>query len=332
MINNILIFRTDRIGDLIVSCPAIITIKDYLKNSNITIITSKKNYDYAKSLNLFSEVYKFPNKNWFLKIFFVIKLIKKKFDYVFIFDGKERSIITSGLIRSKNKVALTPKIKLLYRIFNIKFFLDDEKSNLNDTFQNFLNYCEINTKITNFDFLKNKFNNKFSEQIKIKNYLHIHLDEKWFNDLYIKKYTDIRPAYSEFTEFLNIISKKNDILITTGLVNFALIDELKKNYIDKINDKVFIKKVNNRFIYLIYKPTFDDLESLLRNSNTLIACHGAITHAANSFSVKKIDILEESKIRFYKRFNSYLDDYNPIYRSSFNILKNEISQKILNSS
>jgi len=27
MINNILIFRTDRIGDLLVSCPAIITIK-----------------------------------------------------------------------------------------------------------------------------------------------------------------------------------------------------------------------------------------------------------------------------------------------------------------
>ena len=63
MINNIMIFRTDRIGDLLISCPAIITIKNYIKDSNITLITSKKNYEYARSLNLFDKVYKFPDKN-----------------------------------------------------------------------------------------------------------------------------------------------------------------------------------------------------------------------------------------------------------------------------
>ena len=36
MLNNILIFRTDRVGDLIVTCPAIITIKEYLVNPKIT--------------------------------------------------------------------------------------------------------------------------------------------------------------------------------------------------------------------------------------------------------------------------------------------------------
>ena len=97
-----------------------------------------------------------------------------------------------------------------------------------------------------------------------------------------------------------------------------------------MSDKIFIKRNFNKLIYLIYKPSFDDIESLLRNSKILIACHGAITHAANSFNVKKIDILEKSKISFYKRFTSYLDDYYPAYRSSFNILKNEICQKILN--
>ena len=53
---NILIFRTDRIGDLIYSCPVIFTIKQYFKNSQITLITSNKNYDYAKSLNIFYEI------------------------------------------------------------------------------------------------------------------------------------------------------------------------------------------------------------------------------------------------------------------------------------
>ena len=51
MLTKILIFRTDRIGDLILTCPTIISIKKYFKKCDITLITSNKNYDYAKSLN-----------------------------------------------------------------------------------------------------------------------------------------------------------------------------------------------------------------------------------------------------------------------------------------
>ena len=39
---NIIIFRTDRVGDLIVTCPAIITIKNYFEDPSITIVTSEK--------------------------------------------------------------------------------------------------------------------------------------------------------------------------------------------------------------------------------------------------------------------------------------------------
>ena len=84
-------------------------------------------------------------------------------------------------------------------------------------------------------------------------------------------------------------------------------------------------------IYLIYKPSFDDILSLLRNSKVLIACHGAITHASNSFDVKKVDILEKSKIVFYKRFTTYLKDYHPAYRTDFNSLKHEIYRLVQNS-
>ena len=48
MINKILIFRTDRIGDLIVTCPTIISIKKYFKECDITLIASNKNFEYAK--------------------------------------------------------------------------------------------------------------------------------------------------------------------------------------------------------------------------------------------------------------------------------------------
>mgnify|MGYP001175910525 CR=1 FL=1 len=327
MNNKILIFRTDRIGDLIVSCPAIITIKRSIVDSKITLIASKKNYDYAKSLNLFDEIYKFPEKNIFKKIVFIFKLIKKKYKYIYVFDGKERSIIAAGLIKSYYKLALTPKINAFYKMFKIRFFLDNEKTNLNTIFQQFLKYSNINVSISNFDFLKKKIDNNFSSKIPIRDYLHIHLDEKWSSNIYIKKYTDINPSFIEFIQFLDEINQKNDILITTGLIDFNLIEDLKTKYFEKLSDKIFLKRNGNKSIYLIYKPLFEDLESLLRRSKTLIACHGAITHAANSFNIKKIDILEKSKISFYSRFTSHLRDYHTVYRSNFNAVKSEIYKK-----
>ena len=47
---KILIFRSDRIGDLILTCPTIFTIKKYFKQCNITLIASDKNNEYAKKL------------------------------------------------------------------------------------------------------------------------------------------------------------------------------------------------------------------------------------------------------------------------------------------
>ena len=49
MSKRILIFRTDRVGDLIVTCPAILSIKEFFIDCEITLITSYKNNVYAKN-------------------------------------------------------------------------------------------------------------------------------------------------------------------------------------------------------------------------------------------------------------------------------------------
>ena len=164
MINKILIFRTDRIGDLLVTCPAIITIKKYFKESSITIITSNKNYEYAKSLNLFDNVIKFPKTNIFNKIKFIYALRKENFDYIYVFDSKERSILTSLFIKSKVKVALSNSIKVYYNFLKVKFIKDNENKNLMESYQKMLNYTNINTKIDNYKFIKDKKDNNFSKK------------------------------------------------------------------------------------------------------------------------------------------------------------------------
>ena len=135
---NILIFRTDRIGDLLLTCPAIITIKKYFPNSKVSIVTSEKNFQYAKNLHIFENVYLFPNKNILKKIKFIYKISKLFFDYIYIFDGKERSIIASIFIKSKNKLSLATKNKPYYKILNIKFFNDNKNELLNQIFQKFI--------------------------------------------------------------------------------------------------------------------------------------------------------------------------------------------------
>lgn len=325
MSNNVLIFRTDRVGDLILSCPTIFTIKDHLKNSKITLISSSNNHEYAKSLAVFDDVNLFPRFGLIKKIKFIYNLSKKKFDYVFILDGKNRSILSAFFLNSNCKVAIISerKINKLWNIFKIKFF-NNTNSNLINLFQEALGYCEINKKITNFNFLNKKIDNKFSLKIDIENYLHIHLDEKWCSNIYIKSYNDINPKFEDIVKFIEELSLKHNILITTGLVDFKLLQDLRNNFFTQKYENIYFKKTSNKSIFFVYKPTFADIESLLRKTKTLISCHGAVTHAANSFNVKIVDIIEKNKEAWYSRYTSYLNNYNLIYRNDFYKLKKNL--------
>ena len=151
---NILIFRTDRIGDLILTIPTILTIKKYFSEIDITLIASEKNYKYAENLGIFSQIYQFPKKSTFSKIFFIYKLHKKKFDYIFIFDGKERSILAAFFVKAKLKITLSPRIKSYYKMMRMKFIEDNESTNLNEVFQKMLFNSNINIQISNYDFFE----------------------------------------------------------------------------------------------------------------------------------------------------------------------------------
>ena len=63
MTKNILVFRTDRIGDLLLTCPSIKTIKQNFPESELSIMTSERNYTYAKTFDFIDNVYLFPKKS-----------------------------------------------------------------------------------------------------------------------------------------------------------------------------------------------------------------------------------------------------------------------------
>ena len=246
MVNNILIFRTDRIGDLLYSCPTILTIKNNFPESSLTLISSAKNELYAKKLNFFDNVFVCPKNGILKKIKFIFFILKKKFDYIFVLDGKKRSLISILFNKCRNKFVVYPdkKIISLFKIFNISFIKDDGKKPINDLFQEMINVSKINTKISNYDFLKNK-KYEDSYQLSISNYLHIHFDEKWFNNTYIKTLSEINPTEKDFVSFLkNVASKKNHILITTGNLKVGLLEEMKNTFFIKKAPQIYFKEIS----------------------------------------------------------------------------------------
>ena len=105
-----LIFRTDRVGDFLFSLLIIKLIKKNYPNSNITLVASEKNYEYAKTFNVIDKII-ILKKNLFSKINLVFKLRKKKYDVIIIHDGKNRSKFISFFLKTKKKISCAADLK-----------------------------------------------------------------------------------------------------------------------------------------------------------------------------------------------------------------------------
>ena len=120
--NKYLFIRTDRIGDFLLSAILFKAIKRNDNKSHITVIASKKNFNYIKKNQLVDDVILYPDSNFIKKIFFFINNIKKKYDLIGALDGKKRSIYLSLLVKAKFKILCTYK-SIYKKIFNSFFDL-----------------------------------------------------------------------------------------------------------------------------------------------------------------------------------------------------------------
>ena len=232
---KILIFRTDRIGDFLVSSLLINNFKLKNKDLKITVVCSDKNFLYVKNSRLVDNSLLLPN-NFFKRLLFYYKIFRKKYDVSIVLDGKKKSILTSILLKSKNKILVTNKniYKKLLSIFFTKIFyiLPNETKILElEKVSEYLNYNfeRKNTKYENLNNLVNK--NLINFINNVKNYNIFHLDEKWiFND-YIKTYSNIEPSEKDLMTFLKNLSNKTNknLLITCGGSKNYLIDFIKSN-------------------------------------------------------------------------------------------------------
>ena len=293
MKNRYLIFRTDRIGDLLVCAILIKSIKKNDLSAEITLITSDKNYFYAKNFPFIDQTFLLKN-NFFSKLSLILKLRRYEFNNIIIHDNKNRSKLISFFLKSKNKIVLKRQEKFSH-IDNIKFILKKMNFLFNDESLNILSH--------------NK--SKSNETKKVQ----LHFDEKWIHKNYIQKFINIEPNENELFDFVKKLHAKSklELIITTGNnIPLVLKNILPKIY--ELNIKVY------------EKLDFNELEKITSNSALLISCHGAISHIASANEISQIDIIDKSYN--YKRWTDHFRNYNFIYRDKFLNLTEKIIQKL----
>ena len=312
-----LIFRTDRIGDFILSAPFIQTYKKRNPNSKIVLVSSDYNYNYVKNFDFIDDVIsiKIDNKLYskiYSSINLFFKLRKHKYKDIIILDGKNRSFFTSFLLPGQKNVLYKSNL-----LKNITKFLNHKVVN---------NY-EIQPQYKNLNFLANLIGfNVESENINIyekynfssthnskKKYILIHLDEKWFTKHYYHDFTDIKPDYQNLIILIKKIIKntnnKYSIKITSGFKRLNIINELIQDFNKEMPNRYF-KEIDGIIVEYIDKISFFELESIVKNSSFLLCCEGGVSHASHNLKIPTLAFYEESRLEHIIHWTGHMDKIN----------------------
>jgi len=310
---NILIFRTDRIGDFLIISSMYSSIKRNFSDCNIDIVCSKLNYKYVKTYNFFNKVFLYPD-NFYKKIKFFFSL--NKYDYIFVTDGKKRSIYISIFKKAKLKILFTPSlsIKSLFGIFFDKIFFIDYNFPKIYLIESFLKEINCNLIEDDSNFISKYENSASLPTNNIEgDYIIFNFDEKWFFDQYIDSYVNIEPTNDQFINFVSELIKVYKVVIVNGYKSNKILDNFKSTN----PSKVIIK--NNIDIF--------EFQSLIKKCKHIVTCHGAPSHIASNYGIKIIDIIDKSEVKFFESYNYHFKNKTQLFREDFT----KLSQKILNS-
>ena len=335
-----LIIRTDRLGDFYQTIPYINCLARIYGKTNVDIVVKKHIYPHIKKKKyLYNKLYSFEESGIFNKVLLIVKLRKNNYKQIIIFDGKDRSIILSKFLNVDKIFHTYPrkKINLLTKIsFSKKYttILDNQTMPLKHLYKNILDKIDVRIIKKDYKILLHqnikKINIFKNENIKNKKYILIHLDEKWFSDFYIKKYTDISLKKKDFFLFIKKIVKRcrKNLIITTGTIDLPFITEISNEYFN-INKKGYCYlKIGKYKIILLKKISIENLEIITMNANSVITCHGPLSLISGSFNINLIDIIEKNQEKWYERHTSHIMKYNKLYRIKFSKLAKKIILKL----
>ncbi len=326
---KIIIFRYDRIGDFLLSSILINNIKKNNKSNHITVICSNKNYNYIKNSDIVDEAIIIPS-NFFKRLKFYLNIIRSRYDKTIVLDGKNKSIISSILLKSNDKILLTNKknYKKYLNIFFNKIFYSPRNTNKINELKLISSYLKIKLNITLAKYRNININPDqkiLSIVNEVNNFNLFHFDEKWIHDHYIKTYQNIQPNIGNLQSFLEkfLIKSKCHLILSTGLKENHLILDLKSKY-HKVSTNIYQYKNQNFSIFLVDKINIFNLEYLISKSKIVVTCHGASSHLTNMYDKVLIDIIDNSEDQLFRNWTYHFTNHTLLYRSNFQNVAKDI--------
>ena len=320
-----LIFRTDRIGDFITSQVISSSIYESSNKNQIDMVTSKYNYNYIKHFKYIRNLYIFDKTGFKILDFFnlYLKIRKKNYDYLIILDGKRRSFLSGIFVKAKTKICFLKDFfpKILIFMFYSKYIKNAESNIQFKNFETLLNYIDIKLP------KKLNFYNKYKFKINLYNfkkpYLHLHLDEKWFENHYFHDFDYMQLNEDKIYTFINLLVKKfkMNIVVTQGFKKVNIMDKFKSKYFNA--NKKFIK-LNNKKIFFIENSSFRDLENIVNKSKLLICCEGAISHVSHSLNVKTILLVQKDRLNSTNFWIGHMNNTFEVFRDNINTVSKNI--------
>lgn len=319
-IKRILVFRTDRLGDFIIS-KSVLNNLIQTKKFSIDIVVSDKNYDYVKNFNSFNKI--FIYRNSLLKFIVEYKnFFFNKYDYILIHDGKRRSHLISLFLSGKKFSLIKFSKSSIYfnfiKIFNFSTYYNSENNLLIDNLQ-FLNLLiNENNKIKDKNFYFD-YNFDKSFHLNFQKYCVFHLDEKWFKNYYYKDFTYPDWTFEFFNQIIDILYIKFNlpILITTGSLEIEFVNDLKDKYFTKKKDNIFLHNKMKDNLILLKGLSFRQTEYILKeNCKFFISCEGGVTHLSHNLNIKTFAFIEKERRNFYKHWTGHMKNIKLCERSN----------------
>ncbi len=320
---NFIFFRTDRLGDFLIITNIIKSLKNKYPNSKITVVASKFNYHFIKKYKIIDRVIMFnKDYNFFKKINIFKKINDRLYDASFSVDGKSFSNLCTFFLKSKLKLGLIYKSKILGIIFYkpnyfFKFIFDYFETFTSKKYlikpehlpSKLINLSrKLNLNIRNKDkyyFLpsikKKEFQKKFGKHTKNK-FILIHLDEKW---------KDIKNIETDLLRNLIKFQKK---------INMNVIISSKENRSDYfIKFKYYLNRKYQEKITLLENTNLEIMERLINYSIFSISCHsGFLVQIAGTNNTKIIDIINKSDLLWYTCWKPKNTRHKFIFKSDNN--------------
>ena len=328
-----LIIRNDGIGDLIVSTPVIETIRNNDKKSKIYLISSDRNYEYARILlndGLIDSLKVFSGNKFKSYLSLINELSDVYFDYVLILKASISNLLFAKFLKTRTIFSIVSinqnrnKIKRYSPplVLN-KFLLDgheyiDCRNNFEDSTDVHMSSHYINLIMNLYEgiiidhnseyysspYLKlegDKYYNNLCNNYKINidKVIMFHFDEKW---------DDYNNQPNKLINFLNELQGKTNatILISNGKTKNKFETYLfkKLEFHKKERSKNIFQSTINKRIFFFDKLEINNIFYLAKLSDLIITPHGALTHIASVYKVNIIDLISLKKKFFFNKWKS----------------------------